>query len=115
MSLPIEIQEIVDKCEAAGYSGAVIALFDTDYELETPSSDWDAERNFRKNLFDEINHKIMVCEEGEGEYCYSVIRIGDKFFKAEWSYYSYNGCDFDYIEDTIKEVTPKEKTITVYE
>ena len=53
--------------------------------------------------------------EGEGEYCYGVVRLGEKYYKAEWTYYSYNGCEYDYIEDTIKEVTPVQKTITVYE
>ena len=53
--------------------------------------------------------------EGEGEYCYGVIKFQDKYYKADWSYYSYDGCDYDYIEDTIREVTPVEKTITVFE
>lgn len=53
--------------------------------------------------------------EGGGEYCYGVIRLGDKFYKTGWTYYSYNGCEYDYIEDTIKEVKPVEKTITIYE
>ena len=53
--------------------------------------------------------------EGGGEYCYGVICINGSYYKAEWFYYSYNGCEYDYILDTIKEVTPVEKTITVYE
>ena len=53
--------------------------------------------------------------EGEGEHCYGVIRFQGKYYKAEWSYYSYNGCEYDYIANTVKEVFPKEKTITVYE
>lgn len=107
MSLPKEIQDVVDKLEAAGgydASEPILALFTEDYIMP-------------EDIKDEINHEIMEIEgggEGEGEHCYSVIRVGDKFFKAEWSYYSYNGCDFDYINDTIKEVTPSEKTITVY-
>lgn len=52
--------------------------------------------------------------EGGGEYCYGIIKFKDKYYKAEWSYYSYNGCDYDYIVNTIKEVKPKEKTIIVY-
>ncbi|CAM0054663.1 hypothetical protein VPHK406_0140 [Vibrio phage K406] len=53
--------------------------------------------------------------EGEGEYCYGIIELDGTFYKAEWSYYSYNGCDYDYINDTIKEVKPVQKMITVYE
>lgn len=53
--------------------------------------------------------------EGEGEYCYGVIKFKDKYYKAEWTYYSYHGCEYSGIEATIVEVLPKQKTITVYE
>lgn len=53
--------------------------------------------------------------EGEGEYCYGVIKLGDIYLKAEWSYYSYDGAQYDDILNTLRVVTPKEKTITVYE
>jgi hypothetical protein len=53
--------------------------------------------------------------EGEGEYCYGIIKFQDKYYKAEWSYYSYEGCDYTSIVNTIVEVSPVEKTITVYE
>ena len=53
--------------------------------------------------------------EGEGEYCYGIFKLQDKIYKAEWSYYSYNGCDYDDIESTLKEVKPVEKMVTVYE
>lgn len=53
--------------------------------------------------------------EGGSEYCYGVFQLGDKVYRAEYSYYSYNGHEFDYIVDTLREVTPKQKTITVYE
>tara|TARA_R110000782_G_scaffold75562_7_gene150777 strand:+ start:14656 stop:14985 length:330 start_codon:yes stop_codon:yes gene_type:complete len=52
--------------------------------------------------------------EGEGEYCYAVIAFEGKFYKGEYSYYSYNGCDFDGLANSIKEVVPKEVTKTVY-
>lgn len=50
--------------------------------------------------------------EGGGEYCYTVLKIGDAFYKIEYSYYSYNGYEF---YEGFSLVTPKEKTITVYE
>lgn len=53
--------------------------------------------------------------EGEGEYCWAVIKFQDKFYKGEYNYYSYDGCDFDNLANSIQEVFPKEKTITVYE
>ena len=33
--------------------------------------------------------------EGSGKYCYTVIQVGEKFYKIEYSYYSYNGYDYD--------------------
>ncbi len=53
--------------------------------------------------------------EGGAEYCYGVFKLDGKSYKAEWSYYSYEGCNFDEIFDTLKEVKPVEKIITVYE
>lgn len=53
--------------------------------------------------------------EGGGEHCHGVFKLDDKIYKAEYYYYSYNGDDFDYITNTLKEVKPVQKTITVYE
>lgn len=51
--------------------------------------------------------------EGGSEYCYAVIKVGDKFYKIEYSYYSHQGYDTDDAE--LVEVFPKQKTVTVYE
>lgn len=67
---------------------------------------------------DKFGYKLIEGDfggEGEGEYCYAVISFQGKFYKGEYSYYSYNGCDFDNLCNSIREVTPKEKTVTVYE
>lgn len=53
--------------------------------------------------------------EGGSEYCFGVFALGGKVYRAEYSYYSYNGHEYDYIESTLKEVQPVQKTITVYE
>lgn len=53
--------------------------------------------------------------EGGSEFCYGVFRLGDKFYRAEYSYYSHHGCDYDGIEHTLKEVKPTQKYVTVYE
>lgn len=53
--------------------------------------------------------------EGGGEYCYGVFQLKDKIYKAEYAYYSYDGHQYDGIEYTLKEVTPVQKTITVWE
>lgn len=53
--------------------------------------------------------------EGGSEYCYGVFKLKGKIYKAEYSYYSYNGYEYGDILDTLREVKPVEKTITVYE
>lgn len=53
--------------------------------------------------------------EGGGEYCYGVFELKGKTYKAEYAYYSHNGHEYDGIEDTLREVTPVQKTITVWE
>jgi hypothetical protein len=50
--------------------------------------------------------------EAEGEYACTVFTVDGVFYKAEYSYYSHVGYDFDYME--VYEVTPKETTIMVY-
>ena len=75
-------------------------------------------RDMRKDLLLQSGYEHITSEgggEGEGEYCYGVIKIGDTYLKAEWSYYSYDGCEYDHIFGTLEVVTPKQKTITVYE
>ena len=53
--------------------------------------------------------------EGGAESCHGVFKLGDKIYKAEYSYYSHAGHEYDHILDTIQEVKPVQKTITVYE
>ncbi len=92
------------------------------YDLISGLFDYKTRQRF-SNLVDvylqeKHNFKSMECEgggEGSGEYCYGVIRLDDKYFKAEWSYYSYNGCEYDGIEATIHEVKPVQKYVTVFE
>jgi len=53
--------------------------------------------------------------EGGSEYCYGVFKLKGKVYRAEYSYYSYEGSDYSDILGTLKEVKPVQKTITVYE
>lgn len=55
--------------------------------------------------------------EGEGEDWFSVkhFKDHDLYIKVSGNYYSHNGTDFEDWEDAVKQVTPKQKTITVYE
>jgi len=52
--------------------------------------------------------------EGGAEYCEAVFAFGGGFFQVSYSYASHCGHDYDYIEDTVKEVFPKKVTQTVY-
>ena len=53
--------------------------------------------------------------EGGSEYYYGIFKLGGKIYKAEYNYYPYSGYSYDGILSTLKEVTPKQITITVYE
>jgi hypothetical protein len=53
--------------------------------------------------------------EGGSEYCYGVFKLNGKIYRAEYSYYSHHGHDYDSIVETLREVKPVEKTVTVYE
>lgn len=53
--------------------------------------------------------------EGGAEYCYGVFELNGVIYKAEYSYYSYHGAEYDGITHTLRVCKPVEKTITVYE
>lgn len=54
-------------------------------------------------------------DEGGSGYCYGVFELKGRFYKVEWSYYSDDGDNYDSALDTLTEVKPKQKLITVYE
>lgn len=93
-------------------------LFSGDFDDFNLPYNWGETKTERQEILKSYDYEWMEGDtggEGEGEYCYSVIRFQGKFYKAEWSYYSYNGCEYDYIADTVKQVFPKEKLVIVYE
>lgn len=51
--------------------------------------------------------------EGGAEDCHMVFKWKEKFYRLEYSYYSYHGTDFD--GAIMYEVTPTQKMVTVYE
>ena len=70
------------------------------------------------NILNQFDYELLESsqgEEGGGEYCYGVFKLKDKIYKAEYSYYSHRGDNYRGILNTVKEVYPKQKTITVYE
>ncbi len=65
-----------------------------------------------------VSYKHLMQEgggEGGSEYCEGVFELDGKCYHVSWSYASHCGFDTDDAFNTLKEVTPKEKTITVYE
>lgn len=53
--------------------------------------------------------------EGGAQNCYTILKIGEQFFKVEYQYFSYNGFDLDADYADLYEVFPVEKLVTVYE
>lgn len=94
-------------------------LFSGDLDSFDLPSSWRSEESkaARKAILDQYDYKFMEGDtggEGQGEHCYGVIRFQGKFYQAEWSYYSYNGCEWDGITNTIVEVAPKQAMVTQY-
>lgn len=72
--------------------------------------------NVDESKEEEMGYKLISQDgggEGGGEYCESVFQIGGIFYKTQYSYYSYNGFEYDYI--SLKKVQPKRVEVTVYE
>lgn len=130
MSKKVNVEVFADlkvlfEAEDMSNSSFLYELFNGDYDelgYDYGLTDYNDRRQKQNSLLEKakqsFGYEHVTGEggsEGGGEYCYGVITFQDKYYKAEWSYYSYNGCDYDYIEDTIREVTPREKTITIYE
>ena len=51
--------------------------------------------------------------EGGGEHCETVVQAGDKYYKIVYSYYSYEGYNYDGAD--VYEVIPTERLVTFYE
>lgn len=51
--------------------------------------------------------------EGGGEHCETVVQAGGKYYKIVYSYYSYDG--YNYEDADVYEVVPVERLVTFYE
>lgn len=51
--------------------------------------------------------------EGGGEHCETVVQAGYKYYKIVYSYYSYDG--YNYEDADVYEVVPVERLVTFYE
>lgn len=104
-------EEIVERFEINDNIEAVIWSLAEGHGDYIPYDHWDT-------FVEEYGYKHIKQEgggEGGAEYCFGIFQILDKFYKAEYSYYSYNGYEYGDISDTVREVKPVEKLITVYE
>lgn len=91
--------------------------YDRQYELYINERDTSYQSHV-DNIREQLGYEHLDQEgggEGGSEYCYGVFKLKGKVYRAEYSYYSYHGHEFDYILDTLKEVKPVQKTITVWE
>ena len=83
---------------------------------------WHTESHAEDKLRDEVKSNLGYSHittdgggEGGTEACYGVFMLKGTMYKAEWSYYSHQGYEYDYIVDTLQVVKPVQKTVTVYE
>lgn len=132
MSKPLEIiDEMLEKMlEKAGIDEQVDSYRDEfiylmaencaeDFAWVIGSSEtWNDVKLIISNILEEFQYEHLDTEgggEGGAEYCHGVFKLNDKIFMAEYGYYSHYGHKYDGIKDTLREVHPVEKTITVYE
>lgn len=97
---------------------------------DSEKTDLVIERSVLDDLYDSLDHYddtiLLIVKEinlkeiesdggGEGgsEYCYTIFSLGDKFFKYEYSYYSYAGYSVDPATH-LTEVLPKIVQVTKY-
>ena len=114
-----ELYEIADG-ESSNLDEMVYYLCEGDFgeAIVKYNGDWDEYRARTEALKEEFGYEHLDQEgggEGGSEYCYGVFKLKGKIYRAEYSYYSYNGHEYDGITGTLREVKPVEKTITVYE
>ena len=111
---PITFEEWKDQDDYSSYSYIVNEILSTNYNSEWWLENYPQESKWANE--NGLNHiEGDSGGEGCGEYCYMIFSWQGKTYKIEYSYYSYNGNNFDDVEDTIREVKPVEKLVIVYE
>ena len=95
-------KEIIKKLEKSGITVDEFAF--EDYDPQTLE-------------LGDIKEIEQVGGEGEGDHWHSVkfFKDHDVYLKVTGWYTSHNGTDFESWKSSVKEVKPKEKTITIYE
>lgn len=110
--------DLVEKDEHYSLDYVIHSLCEGDLDFINYDGDFEKYTKNRQDFKDKYGYEHLDQEgggEGGSEYCYGIFRLGDKIYRSDYNYYSYHGYDYDGILDTLKEVTPKQKTITVYE
>lgn len=106
--------QVFEMCEGDIY----IPKTPEEYE-EYNKLSWAEQKEFNKQLLlEKLGYKHISQDgggEGGSEYCEGIFELNGKFYSASYQYYSHNGHEFDDILDTLVEVFPVQKTITVYE
>ncbi len=119
MALPKDIQELVDTLQLAGWSNIDEddLIYEIFYGQDYPEHDtgdydkWD-------EVFDKICEELSVSfvEEGEiGDYSYGIIKVKERYYRTTWKYTPGGYALLYCIQSSIREVTPKVITKTVYE
>lgn len=84
-------------------------------ELEVYYTEFKRRKQELISKYGYIHHQQEGGGEGGAEYCYGVFELAGKAYKAEYSYMSHEGHSWDCILDTLHEVKPVLKQITVWE
>lgn len=75
----------------------------------------DKDAKITENLIGYLFLDNSIYTNDDAEYRYGIIKFKNKYYRAEWAYYSHIGLDFYGILDSIVEVTPRQVTTTVWE
>ncbi|CAH9017313.1 conserved hypothetical protein [Vibrio phage 193E37-1] len=116
MSLPKDIQELVDVLQLAGWSkiDEDDLIYEIFYGNEYPEHDT-GDYKVWNDHFDKICEELEVDHEEEGRLgceAYGIIKIKEFYYKATWFPETMSNYG---IKDRITEVKPVQKIVTVFE
>ena len=116
----VEIECDPDLLVEALFSGMIVDQYDSEHavsELSPEFTKWLKSIKYKwiegEDADTELNEYRV--QDYQDALCYSVISVNKRFYKAEWTYSSSGGYDFDGIHATAHEVVAKRVSMTVYE
>lgn len=118
-----ELTEVLDYSDLDDLLVALADGDDIEVSNELNYSDgrdayWAKQKENYNNFVETYGYSHLMQDgggEGGAEYCEGVFKLKGVMYKVEWAYYSYNGYETGGATNTLRIVTPVEKTITVYE